>query len=355
MTLIKSDFECEACASRLQALYVLAEKADALVAKGLKLSEVASIARAERRMQLTLQQAWNNRVSQALQRADSMVRKPKPNEDSITDAAITALSLWRTDVAQPFASALEEIHLLARVAGWKKASGQSKASLSYGTAEMELIQSTKAKKGRIIPDFGLVDKSVLRELRKDQMVWLNGNYKSSLRKAIRRAVKASLEAGEGRVEAGKRLRTALSGVLLDGHGKPFGYSGSSDGYFEVVAASVATTARSRAQIRSFSELEIERYTVVNPMDERTTIICQHMNGKQFTVVQGMEQITAESGVADPDEQKRVHPWYSDKQFLAISSKKGHASKADSNRLAEAGMALPPYHAKCRSTVDISID
>lgn len=351
MSLVKSDFECEACAARFQALHVLAEKADALVAKGLKLSEVASIARAERRMQRTLALSWRNRVDQATQRAERSARQSNPNVELVSDAIVSTLKMWLRDVERPFQSSLEEIHFLGRIAGWKKASGKTKSSLAYGAAEIELLQTSKAK-GRIIPDFGLVDRDALDELRKDQMIWLKGNFKPSLRRAIRRAVKESLKAGLGRVEAGARLKAALESSLLGGTGKPFGFAGTAEQYYELVAASVATTARNRAQIRSFSELEIERYVVVNPMDDRTSIICQHMNGKQFTVAQGMAQIESESGVTDPDEAKRVHPWLSDKDFLDITSEHGHVSDADSDALAEAGMALPPYHGKCRSTVDI---
>lgn len=346
----RQDFHCEACALSNQALYLAAAEADALVAKGLRLSLVSRIARSELRLQRLLQAAWKNRAKQSVSVATRALARGA-DAKSTTLTALAPLRLWSGDVTKPFKHSVREIHTLARKAGWDKATGKSKSSLAYGKADLTALVA----KAKVIPDFGLVDKDVLRQLENTQMIWVDGNYSPALREAVANAVKRSLKKGEGRSEMAARLKQALENLFFeDGVGMPHGFNGTYDQYFETVAANVATTARNHAQIRSFHELGVERYVIVNPMDHRTSEICIYMNGKEFTVDQGMSQIESELESTTPDEYKSAHPWVGLSEFRDMTSTQGHVSDDESSRLAEAGLAFPPYHGKCRSIADLII-
>jgi SPP1 gp7 family putative phage head morphogenesis protein len=154
--------------------------------------------------------------------------------------------------------------------------------------------------------------------------------------------------GIGHDKAAKIIRDAVSKTL----GKvvvPDGFSGSDAKYFEGIAANVSTNARVRGQIRSFSDIGITKYEIVNPMDSRTTPICRTMNGKVFEVKEANKQIARTAEAKTPADVKTAHPWLGAEKVKSIFSKGG------TKGLAKAGLALPPYHFRCRSTVDVSTE
>ncbi len=110
-----------------------------------------------------------------------------------------------------------------------------------------------------------------------------------------------------------------------------------------------TNGRVRGQVRSFVDIGVTRYEIVNPMDRRTSPICQFMNGRVFTVREGASQIESIAGATDPETVKKEHPWMSAKAAGAIHGRGGDRA------LARAGLSLPPYHFRCRTTVDISTE
>jgi hypothetical protein len=136
-------------------------------------------------------------------------------------------------------------------------------------------------------------------------------------------------------------------------GVPGGFHGSSKSYFEGLVANASTVARVTGQVRSFESLGVKRLVVVNPMDNRTSKICKHMNGKVFTIPQARNQLNADLGAATPEDVKVSHPWLSHKQLKTVSPVAGQVGKADAEALAAANVAMPPYHFRCRTTVDIS--
>jgi hypothetical protein len=80
-----------------------------------------------------------------------------------------------------------------------------------------------------------------------------------------------------------------------------------------------------------------------------------MNGKVFLVQEAINQIESEAGATKPEQIKTAHPWMSMKDVKTISPKAGNVSRGDSAKLAKGGLALPTYHFRCRSTVDVSVE
>jgi hypothetical protein len=155
--------ECECCSKSADILHDFLAEADALVAKALKLSEIAQIARTEQRMRELLLGRWRLRTDQAAKAAGRAIA----GGASISAAlgrVDKIMAKWDDDVTLRYARDLEDIYLLARTAGHKKATGQTKASLGFDipnfTEELDDKEVKKAKPG-LVPKFDLFDKSAV--------------------------------------------------------------------------------------------------------------------------------------------------------------------------------------------------
>ena len=350
------ELHCEACARELEALHILVTRGDELVAKALVLSEVAQIAKAELRLQELLTAAWTQRSRQAAVRAGSLARAGK-SATAIELEVRRVMKKWQTDVSRPFSAAVKRIYKLARIAGHKKATKQSDHSLQYSSAMVQRLTVAKAdeepsRAAKLLPSFDLLDESAIEMLQDDQMLWIGLYYDANVRDAVRNTTIEIQTLGLGRREAGERMMEAIQevlGVITI----PGGFTGTAKQYFEGLAANTATNARVRGQIRSFTDIGITLYELVNPMDFRTSEICAHLNGKVFAVQDAVSQIESVAGATTPDQVKAAQPWLTYKEILAISPTAGQVSVADSRALADEGVMLPPFHFKCRTTVDIS--
>lgn len=345
---LQHELTCECCAQELDILHDVIRLSDVSIAKVLMISEVAQIARSEMRMRDYLLGKWRLRATEAAARAGAVV-SGGGNLTSAYAAVDKVMGKWAGEVEARAGKDLENVYYLARKAGWKKGTGQTKASLQYVvpnfTEEIEAVQKAKRKAATVLPSFDLLDEKAVDTLQRDQMLWIGRHYDANLREAVREAVKPGMIAGRGHDKIGPIVRDAVQKTL----GKvvvPEGFSGSDAKYFEGIAANVSTNARVSGQIRSFKDIGITKYEIVNPMDERTTPICRHMNGKVFEVKDAEAQLKRTAAATTPEGVKQAHPWLSLVKVQAIKGSKG---------LAKAGLALPPYHFRCRSTVDVSVE
>jgi SPP1 gp7 family putative phage head morphogenesis protein len=351
---LQHELACECCAQRLDVLHDVIRLSDVSIAKALMISDVAQIARTEMRMRDYLLGKWRNRAKEAAARAGAVV-SGGGNLATAYAAVDKVMGKWASEVESRAKKDLENVYYLARKAGWKKGTGKTKASLQYIVPNLtESLEAgdesvAKARKvAEVLPSFDLGDEKAVADLQADQMLWIGRHYGANLRDAVRQAVEPGMIKGIGHDKAGVVVRDAVAGTL----GKvvvPEGFSGSDAKYFEGIAANVSTNARVRGQIRSFSDIGITKYEIVNPMDERTTPICRTMNGKVFEVKQANDQIARTSAAKTPADVKSAHPWLGAEKVSAIFSKGG------TKGLAKAGLALPPYHFRCRSTVDVSTE
>lgn len=341
---------CECCSQEIDFLHDVVAASDAMVAKALMISDVARIARAEVRMREYVLKKWRIRADQAAARAGAIVAGGGTLKAAFS-AVDKIMGRWSEEVSQRYADDITEIYHSARLAGWKKANGQTSASLQYQvpnfTEQLEAkVRKAKQKVAEIKPSFDLFDEQAVRQLHDDQMLWIGSHYDRNVRDTVRTAVQPSVIEGVSNSEAGKRVQQALSDQLRK-ITVPGGFNGSDAKYFEGLAANTATNARVRGQMRSFVDIGVTRYEIVNPMDDRTTQICAYMNGQVFSVPEGVRQIESVSGATDPSQVKAAHPW------LSFSKIKGTSGGA--RGLARAGLALPPYHFRCRTTIDVSTE
>lgn len=343
---LRQAMRCECCSQEIDFLHDVVAASDAMVAKALMISDVARIARTEVRMREYMLAKWRIRADQAAARAGAIVASGGSLKSAFK-AVDSIMRRWAKEVSSRYEADITEIYRSARLAGWKKASGKTKASLQYQVPNFteELAKIKKAKTvAAVKPTFDLADEKAVAQLHNDQMLWIGDHYDRNVRDTVRTSVKPGVAEGVSRNEAGKRVQEAVSEQLRKVT-VPKGFNGSDAKYFEGLAANTATNARVRGQMRSFTDVGVTRYEIVNPMDDRTSQICAYMNGQVFTISEGVAQIESTAGATTPEQVKAAHPWLPFKKVSAITG--------GARGLAKAGLALPPYHFRCRSTIDIA--
>ncbi len=329
---------------------------DAVLAKALGLPETTQIARRESRLRVFMLRAWDKRAGQAATRGASVAARGGTAE-AVEAAVDKAMQPWVKDVNPRMASAVEDIYRLARTAGWRKGTGQTTVALTYDTPNLTEVLKAAPRTGfSVLPAFDLVDEEAVQALQGHQVFWIGDHYDENISKAVANSAReAIVEAGQDRAKAGLLVKKALEAEL----GRvvtPGGFHGSAAQYFEGLAANAATVSRAHGQMSSFMRIGATTFTITNPNDSRTCPICSHMDGKVFTVQQGAEQMSKELAAKSPDDIKKVHPWIGVSKMKALSPTPGaKGSKGQSDKLAKAGFSMPPFHFRCRDTVDITED
>lgn len=340
------------CESRhLDIVHAYVDQADELVFKALSLSEVARIAQSELRLREYLLAKWRVRAKEAAASAEAAI-KGGGTPASAVARVDRVMGQWASDVSGTYQTALEKMYRLARVAGHKKATGKTKASLQYMVLEdvkkakaREKVTPAPLKDPALEMSFDLQDKRAIATLQKQEMLWIGDHYGENVASAIKEGVNAQLVKGLGREAAGRLVRDVVE-EKLKGVYTPSRWRGTDEDYFEGLAANAATNARVQGQLESFARVKVTYYEIVNPLDSRTTPFCADINGTVFAVQDGMDQLSRVRAAKTPDELRAAHPWMSAKEAGKI---KGKGSKA----MAKAGLALPPYHFRCRTTVDVA--
>jgi hypothetical protein len=334
-------------------LYRQLRQSEEGIAKALGISEVAQIARLEGRMREFMLAQWNTLAKKAVKRSVGMARSGKSAKQISTAIRRIMESYPRKALPQVLVE-LDKAYRLARIAGWKKATGQTRASLSYDTPNMAELAKAAPRAGfSVLPSFSIVDEGAVEALQEHQVFWLGQLYGDQVSSGVADVAReVMVEAGQDREKAAVLMQERMAEQL--GHIRtPNGFHGSAKQYFMGVAANAVTTARAVSQVTSFEEAQVTTYEIVNPQDSRTCQVCNHMDGKKFQVEQARTQIDSVLDAETPDEVKKAHPWLSLTQLKEVSPKAGYTSAADSKSLADAGQALPPFHFRCRCAVDVA--
>lgn len=231
-------------------------------------------------------------------------------------------------------------------------------------AQPSSIRVNKAGPAEIVAGFNLslADEKAIRELGNTGVLWfrdVNGApyFDATAQKAIRDDALELVARGKDAGQVAKQL--ADKAEAMHGVGR---FADRGRTYWGGVAEHAATTAGIRGQLSQLVSLGWERYEIINPMDERTTDICQYMNGKTVFVSAGVAEVNAVAGETTPDGVRSVKPFVPGGSSQAVIDVLGRGapragagdfSASQSQQLSRAGFAAPPYHFRCRSWVDIA--
>lgn len=325
--------------------YAAGSVIDAAIAKALGVSELARLASLEVRLRRMHAKAWNGLSSDFAGRASKALLAGK-GADDVVSIADRVFGSYPGEVTKAQIDGTDEAYRLGRELGWKKATKAERAPLLYSTQQV-----TKLTKQAVDIKYDLVDAAALSALNRGQTWWIGDLYDKGVKRNIALAAEKIVREGTGGRSFGaaelKRLLAEASTTVTT----PTGFSSNTNAYFEGTVANAVNTARNQGTLRSFLDLGITRYEIMNPEDERTCPVCSHMNGKVFRVSHGTQVMEKEIKARSPNGVKSAHPWLNEKQLKEVSPQPGRAPMKDSDKLANAGFSMPPYHFKCRCGID----
>lgn len=196
-------------------------------------------------------------------------------------------------------------------------------ALDIGAAQFGVIKADKRTRAK--PTLSKVGIDTLRNgLAKHVRYYGNGYFKKTVLPRIEKAITQSLrDAKKGRASMAK-IREAIAGK--EGH----------NAYWRLVANVAASRAYHFGLVTKAAELGYNYLRIKAVLDERTSKLCRHLNGKIVPVQECLEQAMA-IATAKPEDAKELSPW------LDVDDVKG-------KDLSSLGVLLPPYHANCRSVV-----
>ncbi len=336
--------ECEkAVSGAIDKAYANIVSFDFIIEKAFGLSEISSIAKTEIRLRKYIETKWNIRKHEATKVAISMAKNNK-NYKNISDSIKEIMNKWSKDILPTYNIEMRRVYRLARIAGYKKATRQTKASLQFNIPKTNENIILKAKpKVRAIPNFDLIDEQAMDILEEKNIFWVGNHYDNNISDSIRDTTRTTMiESGKSPSVAGKLMKERIASILST-FVTPSGYTGTQQQYFEGLVANSMTVGRVYGQLRSFSQIGITKYTIVNPGGDRICPVCELIQGTTFETTQGLKQVGDEYASPKPEDIKNVHPWPKEKQVIGKSS----------DDLASMGLSLPPYHFRCRCTIDVS--
>ena len=213
-----------------------------------------------------------------------------------------------------------------------------------------------------------LDRRIIRHVRRSQAVFVQAEYATRatvLGEEAARIVAEGMLAGFGRADIARDLQRAATAA----------FAGRSAYYWEVVAASAVSTARSMGQISSMAEAGVERYVIEATLDEVTTDTCRFLHGKTFSVGDALRRFERIEAARTVDELKAAQPWVrqatdpdSGRSVLYVErsgrrtpiaevARSGFGNKddvgefrrtADERAMLDMGVSFPPFHDLCRS-------
>lgn len=326
--------------------------ADIVLAKAVGIGPLTVMARLEKRLGEFIYSAWDRRSIQALVKAKAVLKKPL-SAKKIESVVGDEMGKWQSDIRDIYVAEFRKTYSLGKQAAWKVLTGQSKATLTYFGPDirMEPVEKASKRKYALEPSFTVADEKAIAALEAHQLFWIGEYYDSAVSESIGLLAKeVVIESGENMATAAllleEKLKVALAHVAL-----PSGYAGTTKQYFQGVVANAVTVARVAGQLSSFTEVGVATYRINAIGDSRTCERCSYMDGTSFSVEQGSKQLSSLLKADTPEQIKKIHPWLSLKELQSISPSPGSkGTKGDA--LAASGQSLPPFHFKCRCTIDV---
>lgn len=113
--------------------------------------------------------------------------------------------------------------------------------------------------------------------------------------------------------------------------------------FSLGGSAYVSRMRSRGFLQEADRREITVYKIQAILDNRTTPICRHMDGRTFRVVDAKAQLDLAMNSEDPEVWRAITPW----SRRTSGGTKGLADMTNEDLYGE-GLYLPPYHPLCRT-------
>jgi len=260
---------------------------------------------------------------------------------------------------------------------------QSIVETQWKATRQVMADSLKQYNRAIKSGMTKIDKAVINVLNNQNNFFISGMPDKLLIGQINQIVADHVKSGLVRSALDKSIRDTLIEKM------PI----RSDVYYRILANDVLNRSRQFAQVNAYVEARVRRYEIFAVLDERTTEICEHMDGMIFDVeiarkiVKDITQAGIPGTDAETNAFKALRPWvYFDqmkasegRDALYIKNAKGNPVYLPDSRFGKDGKSLgtkderasrdvqdlasgdmnapvlPPYHANCRTTTVVNED
>jgi len=326
----------------------------------------------ENQLKQQLLDAWNKRSKLAAKAAAAVIRRSSnPVKASAVEAALKAarreFNSLEAEMKPHIQAAVEDAMKLGISAMNKKFQGKYKGTLRYDFVPLSVLKATPDPKLRA--SFTLADQQAAEALSDDLAFWVGDNYDANLSESVRRIAEQSI------INTGAdpgRAADELEDVLAREYGYdpmnphtgayaniPVGWSGSTRDYFGGVAANAATMGRVGGQLSAMRGVGASSYIIVNPLDERTCAECSYMAaesaGSSMPVGDAYDHFQGMVGATPDQIRNELHPWLKLGQMVSRAGVSGKWGSGSGGKFIKAGLGFPPFHFKCRCTVDLAAD
>jgi len=190
--------------------------------------------------------------------------------------------------------------------------------------------------------FDQADRNAISALGQQQLWWIGDFWSNHLSRTILATVtREALTMGLGRDQVGRIMRGVIQGTVPAAR-VPGTFRGSTSEYFRMLSSTVRNRASAWGALSGIRDAGFTTYRIDAVMDARTTEVCREMHGREFRVQDGEASILAVTEAETPDAVKDAVGWKTPEEVRQAASREGG--------LEAAGLALPPYHANCRTVV-----
>lgn len=228
---------------------------------------------------------------------------------------------------------------------------------------------------KIEASFDAVDQRVLDQIANDQGLFVTNQY-GRLHKTFTRESKQIAESGLAQGLRSEEIASDLAAAA-----KKYGTL-RTGGYWRVLASAYTNRSRIYSNLASMNDAGLKRYRFEAVLDERTTEQCRMLDGREFNVDDGLAKHREVQEAKDPTDVKSITPWIRQRKIdggpddgkteLFVSDKDGggerrvavvekpavgtrdgigeYSSVMSNKEMADTGIAHPPLHGLCRSTI-----
>jgi len=193
---------------------------------------------------------------------------------------------------------------------------------SYGNGLQGAIESS--------PTFHLIDNQAIQWLRDHNVYWVRNHFDRQLQDQVQQLGEQAIREGWTRYEAGKAFEKAFYQK----------YDPESYRYWEGFANHVVTRSREFGRVSGYERARIKYLQVRAILDNRTSVICRHMNGRiiatEDAVILRNKMLNAET----PQDVIKIAPFMNASDAAELTTATMRSKKF--------AFALPPYHFDCRS-------
>lgn len=189
---------------------------------------------------------------------------------------------------------------------------------------------------RVDPSWAQTNEQAVEALSETTSLFFSEEYERQAERFTDRArgvVASGLEDGLGSEDIGEELRREFADTAIH------------RSYWDTVAAVHVSRSRSFSSAATYAENGVTKYEIVAIMDNRTTPICQELNGKTFEVKAALDQFDKIEDVKTLDQLKRTSPMLRLRAGRPVLPS-GEPMPSTVEALTAAGVLMPPYHYRC---------